>query len=828
MISISSFFERLRQLVRRLAATPVFTGVTLLTLAISIGANTAIFSVIEGVLLKPLAYPEADRLVSVWFTAPGINIKELNMAPYLYFTIREQSKTIVDIGGYDNDSFTVTGTGEPEQTQGVDVTSGTLPLLGARPVLGRMFTDADDKPGVASTLMLSYDYWQKHLSGSPSVIGSTIRLDGRPHQVIGVLSKDFRFLDNEKAAFFMPMQWDRSKTTLGNFNDRGIMRLKPGVTLDQASNEMVRLIQVASNNFPAPPGFDAKIIEQARVAPSLRPLKQDVIGNIGTVLWVLMGSLGMVLLIACANVANLSLVRVEGRSQEFAIRAALGAGWGRIAGDLLLESLVLGATGSALGLLMARVALRGLVAAAPTGLPRLQEIGVDGNVLLFTLGIGALTSLFIAAIPVLRYSGGHNAMSLREGGRGQSQSRRQGRARNALVVLQIALALILLICSGLMVQTFRALTRIDPGFRDPDGLLTFRLSIPNATIPDSEPDRLMRSETAIRDKMASLPGVSAVTFGSGVPMDGRSSNDPVFAQDRSYAQDQLPAVRRFKFIAPGYFGTLGTALVAGRDFTWQDNFDRLPVTMISENFAKEYWHDARNAIGKRIRVGNNDPWHEIVGVVANTYDDGVSEEAPSTVYWPMLMGPFEGQKDRSERYLTYAVRSPQAGTAAFLKQVKQAVWSVDSGLPLANPNTLGYLYNKSMARTSFTLVLLSIAGAMALLLGVVGIFGVVSYGISQRTREIGIRMALGAQRREITALFVRQGFVLTVIGVVLGLGTAAMTMHLLSSLLFHVSAVDPFTYAIVSLIIVAVTWVACYLPSRRAASVEPVTALRSE
>jgi predicted permease len=287
-------------------------------------------------------------------------------------------------------------------------------------------------------------------------------------------------------------------------------------------------------------------------------------------------------------------------------------------------------------------------------------------------------------------------------------------------------------------------------------------------------------------------------------------------------------VRRFKFVAPGYLGTLGTPIVAGRDFTWTDNYERLPVAQVSENFAREYWSDPRDAIGKRIRVANTDAWREIVGVVANTYDDGVGEEAPTEVYWPLLMGPFEGQKDRSERYLTYAVRAPNADSAAFLNQVKQAVWSVESGLPLANPDTLRALYTKSMARTSFTLVLLSFAGAMALLLGVVGIFGVVSYGISQRTREIGIRMALGAQRREITAMFVRQGFVLTGIGVVSGLAASVASMRLLSSLLFHVSPMDPLTYASVTVVIVAVAWVACYLPSRRAASVEPVSALRSE
>jgi predicted permease len=824
----SSLLDRLRQMARRFVHTPVFTVVTLLTLAISIGANTAIFSVVESVLLKPLPYPDADRLIGVWYTGPGVNIKDLNLAPFLYFIDREQAKTIVDIGGYDGDSFTVTGAGEPEQTRGMDVTSGTLPLLGAHASLGRIFTEADDKPGASPTVLISYAYWQKRFGGNASAVGSMIQLDGKPRQVIGVLPADFRFLDYNDAALFVPMQWDRSKTMLGNFSDHGIARLKPGVTMAQASAEFARLISVAIRSFPPPPGFDPKIIESAQVAPNLRPLKRDVIGDVGSVLWVMMASLGMVLLIACANVANLLLVRVEGRRQELAIRAALGAGWGRIAADLLMESLVLGAAGSLLGLALASAALRALVAAAPTGLPRLHEIGIDPVVLSFTLGLGLFTSLLIGAIPVFRYAGARNGMSLREGGRGLSQGRSQSRTRNALVVLQIAMALVLLICSGLMIQTFRAMTRVDPGFRDPDSMLVFRLYIPQTTIPDTEPDKLIRAEQAIRDKLSSLPGVTAVTFGTSVPMDGQSNLDLVYAQDRAYAQNQLPPVRRFKFVAPGYLATVGTPIVAGRDFTWTDNYERLPVAVISENFAKEYWHDARSAIGKRIRVANTDTWREIVGVVANTYDDGVNEEAPSTVYWPLLMGPFEGQKDRSERYLTYAVRAPNAASAAFLNEAKQAVWTVNAGLPLANPDTLGHLYTKSMARTSFTLVLLSIAGGMALLLGIVGIFGVVSYGISQRTREIGIRMALGAQRREITGMFVRQGFVLTGIGVVFGLAASAISMRLLSSLLFHVSPMDPLTYASVTAVIVAVAWIACYLPSRRAASVEPVSALRSE
>jgi predicted permease len=372
------------------------------------------------------------------------------------------------------------------------------------------------------------------------------------------------------------------------------------------------------------------------------------------------------------------------------------------------------------------------------------------------------------------------------------------------------------------------MTHVDPGFSDPDSLMTFRMDIPQATVPDSEGERLIRMEQAIRDKLGEIPGVTSVAISTSIPMDGRSSYDLVYAQDLSYSANQLPPVRRFKFGSPGLLNTLGTPLLAGRDFTWQDNYGRLPVAIISENFAREYWHDPHSALGKRIRVASTDDWREIVGVVANTYDDGVSEAAPTAVYWPLLMGPFEGEKDRSERYIEFAIRSQDAGSSRLLKQTQQAVWSIVSGVPLANPDTVGHLYQRSMARTSFTLAILSIAGVMALLLGIVGIFGVVSYGISQRTREIGIRMALGAQRQAITAMFVRQGFALTAIGIAFGLAAAAATMRFMSSLLFHVSPMDPVTYLSVTCVIVVVAWFACYLPSRRAASVEPVNALRLE
>jgi predicted permease len=825
---MARFDDQLRQVLRRLSRAPLFTAITLITLAVGVGANTVIFSVVEGVLLKPLPYPDAERLIGVWHTAPGIGIQDLNMSPSIYFIDREQNTTFEDIGAYTGDSVDVTGAGKPEHVKGLDVTDGVLPILGATPVAGRLFNRRDDSAGAPQTVVLSYGYWQRKFGGASSVVGRPITIDGKPREIIGVLPKGFRFLDQSEADLFLPFQWDRNKTKLGNFSENGLARLKPGVTMEQARADMARLLPVVLRSFPAPEGFSSSIFEKARISPSLRPLKQDVVGNVGNVLWVLMGSIALVLLVACANVANLLLVRVEGRRQELAIRSALGAGWERIAGELLFESVVLGFAGSLLGLALAYGGLRLLVAMAPTGLPRVQEIGIDIPVLLFTLGLSLITSLLIGFIPVLKYAGATATNGLREGGRALSQSRERHRARKTLVVVQVALALVLLICSGLMIRTFRALMHVSPGFVAPDAVQIFRFYIPETQIPDAQRERVVRMEEEILHKLAAIPGVSSVGFSTAVPMEGRSSNDLVFAQDHVYGEGELPPIRRFKFVSPGFFATLGTQILAGRDLTWTDTYQKRPVAIISENFARQYWHDPQNAVGKRIRPGNVDDWREIVGVVQDVHDDGVDKEAPSSVYWPVLLDRFEGEKQSVQRSLAFAVRSPRAGSRTFMNEVQERVWSVDADVPLADVSTLGTLYTKSMARTSFTLVMLCVAGSMALLLGVVGIYGVISYAVSQRTREIGIRMALGAQRDTLTAMFVRQGLRLTLIGAACGLVAAFVSMRLMSSLLFNVSPVDPITYITITIGVVAVAYLACYLPSRRAATVEPMEALRTE
>ncbi|MBZ5505509.1 MAG: ABC transporter permease [Acidobacteriia bacterium] len=818
--------SQLKQVLRRLSRAPMFTAVTLITLAAGVGANTVVFSVLEGILIKPLPYPQAEQLVSVAHAAPGINIKELPGAPSNYFIYRDQNRTMQDIGMMTNDSGSVTGVAEPEQVRVLRVTDGLTSILGATPMLGRGFTRQDDTPGSPETALLMYGYWQRKFGGNRDVVGQTIKLDGKPRQIIGVLPASFHFFDQEDPALLIPFQFDRNKIFLGNFSYFGVARLKPGVTIEQASADVARMLPIVGQSFPAPPGFSVKMFEDAHLGPNITPLKNRVVGDVGKVLWVLMGSIALVLLIACANVANLVLVRVDGRRQELAIRAALGAGWSRIATELMFESLVLGLLGGLLGLGLAFGALRFLVAIAPKGLPRIHEIGIDGTVLLFTFSAALLASILFGCIPIFKYAGARLATGLREGARGSSQSRDQHRARSVLVVVQVALALVLLICSGLMARTFAALTKVQPGFRVPESIQLFSLSIPKSEVAEDE--NVARKLEEMLRKVEAVPGITSAGISTSIPMDGNSSMDPVFAEDHSYRPGELPAIRRFKYMSPGFLETMGIPLAAGRNITWTDLYNKTPVALVSENMAREMWHSSAAALGKRVRVGNNDEWREIVGVVTDVYDDGVNQEAAKSAYWPLLMNNFEGEKVQAVRDVSFALRTPRAGTEGLMKEVRQAVWSVDPNIPLAEVHTEEYYYRTSMARTSFTLLMLAVAGGMALLLGTVGIYGVIAYSVSQRTREIGIRMALGAQRQELTGMFVRHGLLLTAIGVAFGLVAAALSMRFLSSLLFGVKPVDLITYAAVSLGMAATAMLASYLPSRRAATVDPVEALRGE
>ena len=819
---------QLRQILRRLANAPAFTAVTLITLALGVGATVAIFSVVESVILKPLDYPGSDQLVGVWLNAPGFGLQKMALGPAFYFIDREQNATFQDIGVYWSNTFNVTGSGEPENVRGLIVTEGTLPILGVKPALGRLFTHLDDTADAPETILLSYPYWQQKFGGNASAIGRSIIVSAKPREIVGVLPKGFHFLDEPDPALIFPMQWDRSTTKLGDFSYKAIARLKPTTTLAQANADQARLLPVALHSFPPWEGFSIADFEKARLAPKLDPLKEDVIGNVSAVLWLLMGSIVIVLLVACANVANLLLVRVEGRRQELAIRSALGAGKAHIATAIVLESLVLGSAGSILGLALAFGALRVVVAMAPAGLPRLHEITIDIPALLVTLGIALFVSLGIGMIPAIKYTRADLRGALSESGRGQGQSRERQRARQVLVAFQVALSLVLLVCSGLMIRTFRALLSVDPGFAQPSTLETFHVYVPRAQIPDTQFDRVVRLEQQILQNIAAIPGVSSAAVTSAAPMDGNHYTDPIFVRNRTYKDGEIPPSRQFKFISPEFFTTMGIPLIAGRDLTWSEAYERRPVAIVSENLAREYWNDPSRALGKQIRATSADDWREIVGVVGDIHDGGLDRPASSAIFWPRLQDRFDGEQQFLLRDVAFVVRSPRAGSASLVKDLQRAVWSIDPEMPLADPTTVGELYAKSMARTSFTLIMLCVAGSTTLIMGIVGVYGVISYAVSQRSREIGIRMALGAEPTELTTMFVKQGLWLTGIGIACGAIVALAATHLMSSLLFGVSPRDPWTYGTTIACIAAVSWLACYLPSRRAAHVDPADSLRVE
>jgi putative ABC transport system permease protein len=825
---LETLLQDVRYALRMLRKSPGFTAVAVLTLALGIGATTAIFSVLDGVLLKPLSYPHPEQLVSIEVSPLALDPSLRGMAPEDYFVFRDQSRTLQDIGIYaetDTDrDVNVTGFAEPERVHALNVTHGVLSVLGIPPMFGRLFSRSDDSPGAPPTAILTYGYWQRKFSADPSAVGKTIIVDGKAREIIGVLPRNFRFLDEQDLALILPLQLDRNQIYLGNFSYFGIARLDAGTTLAQASADVARMLPIVLDSFPPSPGLSLDFFKKARLAPNLLPLKQDVVGNVGSLLWVLMGGIGIVLLIACANVANLVLVRTEGRQHELAIRAALGASRRRIAVQLLRESILIGLLGSVFGLGLACAVLRFLVVLAPSGLPRISDIGVDLTVLLFTLGIALLTSLLFGLIPVLKHASVR--AGLLEGGRTLGLSRERHRARNFLVTLQVALALVLLICSGLMIRTFRVLTRINPGFVRPAELQTFRISIPQSDVPDDA--SVPRIEQQIQDKITAIPGVSSVGFSSAVPMDGDNRLDNVFAADRTYAQGALPPLRHLLFISPGYLYTLGIPLIAGRDLSWTDTYNRVPVAVISENFAREYWRTPAEALGKRIRIPTIDDWRQIIGVVGDVHDDGIDKPARTDVYWPTLLAKSRSQPLRVDRYATFIVRSPLAGSESFMNQIRQAVWSVNANLPLASVHTMNYFYARSMARTSFTLVLLGIAGAMALLLGTVGLYGVIAYSVSRCTREIGIRMALGAQRKDVMRLVLGEGLLVILIGLAIGLAGSLALTRFLSHLLFGVTATDPLTFAGVAVLLALVAFAACYIPARRATRIDPMVALQYE
>jgi predicted permease len=829
---VESLLVDLKHVFRRLARSPGFAITVVLTLAIGIGANTAVFSVLNSVLLRPLSYPEPQQLVAMRLNAPGAPgladfRDELRMSASMYLTFTAHNSSFQSMGVWLPGTASITGIARPEQVNTAMITDGVLETLDVPAAAGQWLTAADQVPHGAQRVMLSYGYWQRRFGGDPAVVGRTMSVDSRPRVIAGVMPRGFKVVSYD-FDLLVPLAFDPVKQIAAGFAYRGIARLRPGVTISQADADVAHLLNVWMDSWSNGPGSDAHFYLTWKITPALRPLKDQVVGSVGNVLWVVMATIGVVMLIACTNVANLLLVRADGRQQELAVRSALGAGRWRIARELLLESVTLGLLGGAVGVAVAYAGLRLLIAIGPENLPRLSEISLDGQSLAFTLILSVLSGLLFGSIPVLRYAPSRQAVPLIGAMRTASVSRERQRGRNLLVVAQVAMALVLLISAVLMIRTFHAMRNVDPGFSDPSSLQVMRISIPETLVRD--PQTVVRIQNSIQDKLAAIPGVSAAGFAVSVPMSGAEPAwDDVYIEGKSYQGGEEPPLRLYNYVSPGYFHTAGTRIVAGRDFAWTDIYGLRPVGIVSENLARELWGSPNAAIGKRFREYPSMPWHEVVGVVQDVRENGVDQASPATVYWPSMMRDLFGPGPPDARRTTYfALRSSRAGTQTFINEMQQAVWSVNSNLPLANISTMQDIYSESMARTSFTLVMLAIAGTMALALGILGIYGVISYAVSQRTREIGIRMALGANKNELLWMFVRSALVLTGVGTAVGLGAAAALMRLMRTLLFGVSPLDPVTFTAVPVALVAAAALASYLPARRTAAVDPVEALRAE
>jgi len=833
--ALESVLSDLRFAVRRLGKSPGFAATILLTLAIGIGANTAVFSVVNSVLLKPLPYPHSEELAALWMNAPGAgglsNFQSgLQLSQSMYLTFSQHSRSFQSMGVWTRAKANVTGLAQPDEVNATYVSGGVLETLQVPAAVGRWFTAADQDPHGANTVMLSYGYWQRRFGGDRGVIGRSLQVDGQTRTIVGAMPRGFRVMDEVDQDFdiLIPLAIDPSNQKLAGFGLSGIARLKPGVSLAQADADVARLLPVWMDSWSNGPGSNSHYYEVWRITPNFRPLKQQVVGNVGNVLWVVMATVGLVMLIACVNVANLQMVRAEARQQELSIRAALGAGRARIVRELLIESVVLGLMGGLISIAVAEAGLRMLVAMGPTDLPRLSEVSFDAGSLGFTFALAVVSGLLFGSIPALKYARMEASAMMAGANRTASTGRSRQRSRSVLVVAQVAMAMVLLVSSVLMIRTFVALRHVEPGLADAEHVQTMSIFIPEQVTKD--PHVVARMQREIADKLADIPGVASVGFAAAMPMDGNDPNwDIIAVEGKVYAGGDGP-LQLYNYVSPGYFQTLGTRQVAGRDFTWDDLEQVRPMVMVSESYARENWGSAQAAIGKRIKKYDSSPWQEVIGVVEDVHVHGVDEKAPGIIYWPAMFYDRFATPPQQDglRFVTFAIHSSRAGSEGLLGQMQQAVWSVNGNLPLAAVGTMQQLYVQSMARTSFTLVMLAIAGSMALALGIIGIYGVISYTVSQRTREIGIRLALGAQRGELRWIFVRSALILTGIGVAIGMGAAAGMMQLMKSLLFGISPLDPFTYAAVPFVLAGAAVLASYLPARRAAAVNPVEALRAE
>lgn len=804
---MDTLWHDLRYGVRMLAKNPGFTTVAVLALALGIGANTAVFSVVNAVLLRPLPLTEPDRLVWMW----GDGIRQQgngrgSISPPDFLDFREQNQSFERLAAFQNSPFNLTGAGEPERVNGVRVSAGFFETLGVRPMHGRTFVTEEEQDGRGQVAVIGYGLWQRRFGGDPSLVGKTISLNGNSFTVIGILPLGFQF-PRDEVELWAPITFRVQPTSVRRFHFlRPIARLKPGVSLAQAQAEINAITVRLEQQYP-----DSNTNYGARLVL----LPEQIVGDLRPTLWMLVAAVAFVLLIACANVANLLLARAATRQKEIAIRSALGAGRWRVVRQLLTESVALGLGGGLLGFLIAWWGVKLLVALGPSNIPRLREVTVDGRVLGFTLAVSLLTGMLFGLVPALQASRSGLGETLKEGSRGSTGL--SGRlVRGALVVSEIALALVLLVGAGLMLKSFLRLTQIDPGFQAVN-TLTMQIGLTQARYADAPPRAAFFQQ--LLPRLAALPGVRHTGAVSQLPMSGQNNDTWFTVEGRPAvsAGDRLGANQRV--VSPDYFRALGIPLIKGRYFTERDTTTAPNAIIISQTFASQVFPN-EDPIGKRLTVDFGQPWTgEIVGIVGAIRHAGLSIEPWREMYFPHAQTPVGG--------MNLVVRA--AGDPTILASaIKSEVQALDKDLPLYNVRTMETVVSDTVAQPRFRALLLGIFAAVALILAAVGIYGVMSYYVTQRTHEIGIRMALGAQRRDVLRLVVGQGMVLAVSGVGIGLAAAFALTRWIATLLYQVRATDPMTFAVISLLLAFVALLACYLPARRATKVDPMVALRYE
>jgi putative ABC transport system permease protein len=804
--------------IRGLARTPGFTVVAVITLALGIGATTAVFTLVDSVLLRALPYPESDRILAIRHEGRG-GEDQLPMSTGLYLLYRDHARSLSAIALQGNAVMNITGENDAERVTGASVTPSIHDVLRTMPALGRRLLETDGEQGADPVVVLSHAYWQSRFGGDPSVLNTTLVMNGVSRQIVGVMPRGFAYPDAD-ARFWIPVTIDPANAPLGAFGLNGIARMADGVTIETVRADVAGIIGRLEELAPEA-GPVVSFLREVRITGLVDTLKEVIVGDVGRVMWTLLGMVAFVLLIACANVANLLLVRAESRQRELAVRQALGAGRAAIARPFLAESLALGAAGGTLGVAVAALAVRTTTALAPADLPRMSEVGIDPRVLAFTAAVSLLAALAFGMFPILRYGRGDLSGALKEGGvRGGTAGRDRHRVRNTLVVAQVMLALVLLIGSGLMFRSFIALMAVDPGFEQ-EGILAVQLSVPTGEV--AEPTAVADFYRQLRDRLAAHRGVQSVGAGSTVPLGGQLSFIAHSIADYPTGPDELPPLAFVTQADVGYFETLNIPIVEGRSLTTTDGAPQFRGVVVSRAYAQRWWPNG-SAIGRQIEFGPGGAW-EIVGVTENVRNRGLQEDPEEIVYLPMQVGPADAPQVSRTRELVIRV---QGDPAVFLPVVRREVNELNPRIPLANPRTMREIMRVAAAETSFTMAVLGSASVVALLLGLIGIYGVVSYIVTQRTREIGVRMALGAQRSGVRGLVVRHGLVLGGVGVVAGLVLALIASRLIESLLFGVSARDPLTYGAVAVSLLAIAGVASWIPAQRAASVDPAIALRQE